>query len=66
MGAYHLLPDTPPMLLENELKSSVHFLHIANQDRVIKHIANALKEELDGVPNVANFAIVHIGFNRKT
>ena len=29
-----------------------------------KHIANALKEELDGVPTVANFATVQIEGNR--
>ena len=30
-----------------------------------KHINNALKEELDGIPTVANFAIVHFEGNRK-
>jgi hypothetical protein len=30
-----------------------------------KHINNALKEELDGIPTVAKFAIVHFEGNRK-
>ena len=30
-----------------------------------KHINNALKEELEGIPTVANFAIVHFEGERK-
>lgn len=64
-------PDSTVKLevrLENETvwlnRNQIALLFDRDVKTVGKHIANALKEELDGVPTVANFATVQIEGNR--
>lgn len=65
-------PDSTVKLevrLENETvwlnRNQIALLFDRDVKTVGKHIANALKEELDGVPTVANFATVQIEGNRR-
>ena len=65
-------PDSTVKLevrLENETvwlnRQQIAILFDRDVKTIGKHIANALKEELDGVPTVANFATVQIEGNRK-
>ena len=64
-------PDSTVKLevrLENETvwlnRQQISTLFDRDVKTIGKHIANALKEELDGVPTVANFATVQIEGNR--
>lgn len=64
-------PDSTVKLevrLENETvwlnRQQIATLFDRDVKTIGKHIANALKEELDGIPTIANFATVQIEGNR--